>query len=159
MLYPHFFLLQESETLETQNVHLKAEIEKLECEKKRLMEVLSFHEPTCAKRMKTSDQMSTEGSQTEITSEMDDEGNFSLRIPVPSQSSTSVSEAPRAATNNMMEWKTPTPENSFSTESSEVFHSGASGSCGDRFSMGGSFLAKGPYSHSHLDLESRCIAL
>ena len=43
---------QESETLEAQNKTLKSEIDRLEGEKKRLMDMLSAHDPTCAKRFK-----------------------------------------------------------------------------------------------------------
>ena len=48
---------QESETLEAQNRTLKSEIDRLEGEKKRLMDMLSAHDPTCAKRFK---EMTTE---------------------------------------------------------------------------------------------------
>jgi hypothetical protein len=44
---------QESETLVSQNHHLKTEIHKLEREKKRLIDVLSAHETSCPKRHKT----------------------------------------------------------------------------------------------------------
>jgi len=46
-------LVKESETLESQNIHLKTEIAKLEGEKRRLMEILQSHEGACnAKRAK-----------------------------------------------------------------------------------------------------------
>ena len=57
---------QESETLEAQNKTLKSEIDRLEGEKKRLMDMLSAHDPTCAKRFKemteASDMGKTEGN-------------------------------------------------------------------------------------------------
>ncbi len=49
---PHIQLFQESDTLEAQNKSLKSEIDKLEEEKKRLMEMLSAHDPSCAKRFR-----------------------------------------------------------------------------------------------------------
>ncbi|XP_059086749.1 activating transcription factor 3-like isoform X2 [Tigriopus californicus] len=48
-------LVKESEVLVEQNRHLKTEITKLEVEKKRLMDVLSLHQPSCAKRLRSSE--------------------------------------------------------------------------------------------------------
>jgi hypothetical protein len=44
---------QENESLVSQNLNLKSEINKLEREKKRLMDVLANHETSCPKRHKT----------------------------------------------------------------------------------------------------------
>ncbi len=44
-------MIQESEFLETQNHTLKSEISRLEEEKKRLMEILSMHQPGCQKQL------------------------------------------------------------------------------------------------------------
>ena len=64
-------ILQESETLEAQNRTLKSEIDRLEGEKKRLMDMLSAHDPTCAKRFK------------EMTSEAPlDQGEFEFTQPM-----------------------------------------------------------------------------
>lgn len=49
-------LVKESEVLVEQNRHLKTEINKLEVEKKRLMDVLSLHQPNCAKRLRSSEE-------------------------------------------------------------------------------------------------------
>merc|ERR1719167_897798 len=43
-------LVTEGESLETQNYNLKQEITRLEAEKRHLVEILSLHEPSCAKR-------------------------------------------------------------------------------------------------------------
>ena len=53
MIILFFKQFQESETLVSQNHHLKSEIHKLEREKKRLIDVLSAHETSCPKRLKT----------------------------------------------------------------------------------------------------------
>merc|ERR1719510_2590629 len=45
-------LMKESETLDAQNKALKIEIGKLETEKSRLIDVLSRHQPNCAKKIK-----------------------------------------------------------------------------------------------------------
>ena len=45
---------QESEELESQNQILKSEIQKLEYEKRHLMEVLTSHDPALAQRLKAS---------------------------------------------------------------------------------------------------------
>lgn len=43
-------LVQESEILETQNHDLKSEIKKLETQRRRLVDMLSLHGPTCLKQ-------------------------------------------------------------------------------------------------------------
>lgn len=43
-------LVSESEILENQNLNLKQEISRLEAEKRHLVDILSMHEPACAKR-------------------------------------------------------------------------------------------------------------
>ncbi|XP_012260367.1 activating transcription factor 3 [Athalia rosae] len=43
-------LVQESEILETQNHDLKSQIQELETQRRRLMEMLSVHSPTCLKQ-------------------------------------------------------------------------------------------------------------
>jgi len=43
-------LVSEGEILESQNKNLKQEISRLEAEKRHLVEILSLHEPSCAKR-------------------------------------------------------------------------------------------------------------
>ena len=43
-------LVQESEVLETQNHDLKSEIQKLETQRRRLVDMLSLHGPTCIKQ-------------------------------------------------------------------------------------------------------------
>ena len=57
--------MKESELLEAQNKTLKSEIGRLEGEKKRLMEMLSTHDPTCAKRFK---EMTTTGAAAAASS-------------------------------------------------------------------------------------------
>lgn len=42
-------LLQESDVLEDQNVNFRSEIQRLETEKRRLMDVLAMHSPNCLK--------------------------------------------------------------------------------------------------------------
>ena len=42
-------LVQESETLETQNHELKSQIQELETQRRRLVDMLNLHEPTCIK--------------------------------------------------------------------------------------------------------------
>lgn len=42
-------LMQESDALEDQNVNFRSEIQRLEAEKRRLMDVLAMHSPTCLK--------------------------------------------------------------------------------------------------------------
>ena len=127
------------------------------------MEVLSFHEPTCNKRMRPSDNVSQDGApQNDITTEVDEDGNFNVRIPVPSRgTSVPVSEEEsRASSHDFLEWRVPSGESSFAATGSGTFQQGNSGSCGDHFSMGGgSFLAKRHPNLTYLDLESRCIAL
>ncbi len=41
--------MQESDALEDQNVNFRSEIQRLEAEKRRLMDVLAMHSPTCLK--------------------------------------------------------------------------------------------------------------
>jgi hypothetical protein len=43
--------LQESEILENQNQDLKSQIQELETQRRRLMDMLSMHKPTCMKNM------------------------------------------------------------------------------------------------------------
>lgn len=43
-------LVQESETLETQNHDLKSQIQELEMQRRRLVDMLSLHGPTCLKQ-------------------------------------------------------------------------------------------------------------
>lgn len=52
-------LVTEGESLETQNHNLKQEITRLEAEKRRLVEILSLHEPSCAKRARLNCPMSS----------------------------------------------------------------------------------------------------
>lgn len=42
-------LMQESDSLEDHNVSLRTEIQRLETEKRRLMDVLAMHSPNCIK--------------------------------------------------------------------------------------------------------------
>lgn len=42
-------LMQESDALEDQNLNFRTEIQRLEAEKRRLMDVLAMHSPTCLK--------------------------------------------------------------------------------------------------------------
>ena len=42
-------LMQESDSLEDHNVSLRSEIQRLETEKRRLMDVLAMHSPNCIK--------------------------------------------------------------------------------------------------------------
>jgi len=42
-------LMQESDSLEDHNVNLRSEIQRLETEKRRLMDVLAMHSPNCIK--------------------------------------------------------------------------------------------------------------
>ena len=42
-------LMQESDVLEDQNVNFRSEIQRLETEKRRLMDVLAMHSPNCLK--------------------------------------------------------------------------------------------------------------
>lgn len=44
-------LVQESEVLENQNQDLKSQIQELETQKRRLMDMLSMHKPTCMKNL------------------------------------------------------------------------------------------------------------
>lgn len=43
-------LVQESETLETQNIELKTQIQQLESQRRRLSDMLSMHSPACVKQ-------------------------------------------------------------------------------------------------------------
>ena len=43
-------LVKESEILETQNHDLKSQIQELETQRRRLVDMLSFHRPTCLKQ-------------------------------------------------------------------------------------------------------------
>ena len=43
-------LVQESETLETQNHELKSQIQELETQQRRLVDMLNLHGPTCLKQ-------------------------------------------------------------------------------------------------------------
>lgn len=146
-------LIKESETLETQNIHLKSEIEKLESEKKRLMEVLSYHEPTCAKKMRLSEPETPGAAESSdiTTTVMDGEGNVNVRISVPSQGTMERLSNQTTANHSSSNWK---PD---SYEQASVPYPSSASSCGDHFSsMGGSFLAKRPPPHAYLDLDSRC---
>ena len=67
------FFFQESEELEYRNQHLKSEIQNLELEKRRLIEVLSSADPTLAKRLKsmsasTTTTMMTSSASTSVSS-------------------------------------------------------------------------------------------
>lgn len=44
-----YFSFQESEILENQNIELKSQIQELENQRRRLMDMLSMHNPTCVK--------------------------------------------------------------------------------------------------------------
>jgi hypothetical protein len=44
-------MLQESEVLENQNQDLKSQIQELETQRRRLMDMLSMHKPTCMKNL------------------------------------------------------------------------------------------------------------
>jgi hypothetical protein len=44
-------MLQESEVLENQNQELKSQIQELETQRRRLMDMLSMHKPTCMKNL------------------------------------------------------------------------------------------------------------
>merc|ERR1719211_218252 len=73
-------LIRESETLTVQNQSLKTEIQKLEKEKVRLMQVLSGHENACLQRIHDAVEIKSE----ELTSPMDeDEFRVPYTVPPP----------------------------------------------------------------------------
>eukprot|EP00095_Tigriopus_kingsejongensis_P009605 maker-scaffold832_size90819-snap-gene-0.13 protein:Tk09605 transcript:maker-scaffold832_size90819-snap-gene-0.13-mRNA-1 annotation:"proto-oncogene c-fos" len=165
-------LVKESEVLEDQNKYLKTEISRLEGEKKRLMGVLSIHEPSCAKRQRSNQETHTHPRGSEdlhlpafsATSGFQD---FPDSIPTSPSFLPGLSSAPSNAyyQNN---------SSSQSLAYSEIKSEDQSGhdylrvSCGSNYSAinpststngSGSFLVKRPIPASYLDMDSRCIAL
>lgn len=79
-------LMKESDVLESQNKSLKNEITKLEAEKKRLMDVLSVHEPSCAKKLRTMlDTSKEEAAAVEVfdTAQLEKPPPPEFRVPLP----------------------------------------------------------------------------
>ncbi len=100
--------MQESETLEAQNHQLKTQISRLEEEKRRLMEILSVHEPGCSKQLKlaSGEELKQEKDEEEVGSGPPHE-TISFRVPAPppppssSSSSFRTTEAIAATTTSL----------------------------------------------------------
>lgn len=90
-------LVQESECLEGQNVSLKTEIQKLEAEKQRLMDILSIHSQTCAKNATPISDNS--GSSSTTTTSTNQNGNSSSYTHTHSHSHPSSCSYPNEAAN------------------------------------------------------------
>ena len=82
--------MQESETLTVQNQSLKGEIQKLEQEKLRLVQVLSGHENSCLQRMQQNDNV--EIKHERLSTPMDEEDEYRVPCSVPAISTIAASQ-------------------------------------------------------------------
>lgn len=158
--------MQESDGLEYQNKNLRTEIVKLEQEKKRLMEVLAMHEPSCVKRF-----LNSPGDGSEGNSQSKDE---EFRVPqAPAATANRPPSPPTLSAvqsqyqQQQQQQQQPTPYDQHQDASNEIKDvSGGGGggndlrnSCSFENVQPGNFLAKRPFSATYLDMDSRCIAL
>ena len=167
---------QESETLELQNHNLKVEINKLETEKKRLMEILNVHEPGCLKRLRQEvpSRSASGGAEFRVPPAPIRPGASSSGSTHPpnvqneafstgSYQDTSSSFADEEATVEYVEDIKPPPQiqvNSFSVnDDKNNFMRNSCSLDNVDSSSAAAFLGKRPLGHTYLDLDSRCIAL
>lgn len=168
-----FFVPQESETLETQNHTLKAEINKLEGEKKRLMEILALHEPSCARKDIFSSHKQGGHDDGEAVFRMPPQPRPTASSSVPSTSvnptTTTASLSKSTFFDANLVSARPAPK--LQLNDCPIFIDGdgkedlrpvvASGPAGiiPQASDDANFLAKRSLRYTYLDLDSRCIAL
>lgn len=89
-IYELSSLFQESETLETQNLDLKTKIQELEDERRKLVEVLSVHRPSCKKQsFAPSPSVYTEYSRSEYSASTGSYPSVSYEVRTSESSSTS----------------------------------------------------------------------
>ena len=158
-----FYYLQESETLDAQNKALKIEIGKLETEKSRLIDVLSRHQPNCAKKLKEiikpNNYINSSSPEFRVplppASTVTSGGSITGLSGIPKIRMTPPDEPPSFA-DLIKEEEIDEP---FTTMAPPGYSYGTNS---DNFAVYPSqnhFLAKSHLGQTYLDLDSRCIAL
>jgi len=156
-------LMKESETLDAQNKALKIEIGKLETEKSRLIDVLSRHQPNCAKKLKEiikpNNYINSSSPEFRVplppASTVTSSGSITGLSGIPKIRMTPPDEPPSFA-DLIKEEEIDEP---FTTMAPPGYSYGTNS---DNFAVYPSqnhFLAKSHLGQTYLDLDSRCIAL